>query len=134
MAALDTNVVVRLLVGDDAAQARAVEKLVAAEPCTVAPSVLMECEWVLRASYALDAPTIEESLRGLLALKNIHPADPVLTQRTLDAYSAGVDFADALHAAQCPDGERFATFDKTFAMRAAKAGLRGVALLKPLKS
>ena len=70
----------------------------------------------------------------MLALKNIHPADPVLTQRTLDAYSAGLDFADALHAAQCPDGERFATFDKTLAMRAAKAGLRGVALLKPLKS
>ena len=51
MAALDTKVVVRLMVGDDAAQARAAEKLVAAEPCTVAPSVLMECEWVLRGPY-----------------------------------------------------------------------------------
>jgi predicted nucleic-acid-binding protein len=130
MAALDTNIVVRLLVGDDAAQARAAEKLVASEPCTVAPSVLMECEWVLRGAYALDAPTIDASLRGLLALNHISSADPVLTQRTLDAYSAGVDFADALHAAQCHDGERFATFDKTFARRALKAGLRGVVLLK----
>ena len=34
MAALDTNVVVRLIVGDDAKQARAAEKLVASEPCT----------------------------------------------------------------------------------------------------
>jgi predicted nucleic acid-binding protein len=85
---------------------------------------------VLRAAYALDTPTIDASLRGFLALKNISPADPVLTQRTLDAYSTGVDFADAMHAAQCPDGERFATFDKAFAKRAAKAGLRRVALLK----
>ncbi len=130
MAALDTNVVVRLLVGDDVAQARAAEKLVAAEPCTIAPSVLMECEWVLRAAYVLDAPTIDASLRGLLALENISPADPVLTQRTLDAYSTGLDFADALHAAQRTDGERFATFDKAFAKSAAKAGLRGVTLLK----
>ena len=130
MAALDTNVVVRLMVGDDAAQARAAEKLVASEPCTVATSVLMECEWVLRGAYALDAPTIDASLRGFLALKNISPADPVLTQRTMDAYSAGSDFADAMHAAQCPDGERFVTFDKAFTKRAHNAGLRGVSLLK----
>lgn len=43
MAALDTNVVVRLIVGDDTRQARLAEKLVASEPCTIAPSVLMEC-------------------------------------------------------------------------------------------
>ena len=55
MAALDTNIVIRLIVGDDPKQARAAEKLVASEPCTVAPSVLMECEWVLRGSYRLDA-------------------------------------------------------------------------------
>ena len=54
----------------------------------------------------------------------------MLTQRTLDAYSAGVDFADAMHAAQCADGLRFASFDKAFAKRALKAGLRGVTLLK----
>ncbi len=130
MAALDTNVVMRLMVGDDAAQARAAEKLVASEPCTVFPTVLMECEWVLRGCYALDAPTINACLRSFLALEHISAADPVLTQRALDAYSAGLDFADALHAAQCPDGERFFTFDKVFARRAPKAGLRGVGLLK----
>lgn len=130
MAALDTNVVVRLMVGDDAAQARAAEKLVASEPCIVCPSVLMECEWVLRGCYGLDAPTIDVCLRSFLALEHISAADPVLTQRALDVYSAGLDFADAIHAAQCPDGERFFTFDKTFARRAPKAGLRGVTLLK----
>jgi predicted nucleic acid-binding protein len=130
MAALDTNVVIRLMVGDEARQARAAERLVATEPCTVSMSVLMECEWVLRACYALQSPEIEASLRDLLTLENISAADSVLAQRVLDAYAKGLDFADALHAAQCPDGERFVTFDKLLARGASKAGLRGVTLLK----
>ena len=130
MAALDTNVVIRLLVGDDAAQARAAEDLVTAEPCTVSMSVLMECEWVLRACYALQAPTIEASLRDFLNLEHLTAADIVLAQRVLDAYAKGLDFADALHALQCIEGQRFATFDKNFVQRAGKAGLRGVTLLK----
>lgn len=130
MAALDTNVVVRLMVGDDAAQARIAEKLLAAEPCSVSTSVLMECEWVLRGAYGLDASMIEASFRDFLALHHMSSTDPVLTQRTLDAYAAGLDFADALHAVQCADAERLVTFDKIFVKRAAKAGLRAVSLLK----
>lgn len=129
MAALDTNVVVRLIVGDDRKQAREVEKLVESEPCTVAASVLMECEWVLRGSYGLDAGIIASSLRGLLGLHHIDPLDPVLTQRALQGYEAGLDFADALHAAQRREGERFATFDRKLAKRALKAGVTAVLLL-----
>ena len=130
MAALDTNVVVRLIIGDDAAQARVAEALVASEPCTVAPSVLMECVWVLRASYRLDATLIASCVRDLLALENIDALDPVLTQQALRGYEAGLDFADALHAAQRRDGDRFATFDRQLARRAPKAGVLAVALLK----
>lgn len=129
MAALDTNVVVRLIVGDHAAQARAAEALVASEPCTVAPSVLMECEWVLRACYTLDAKLIGQSFRDLLALQNIDPLEPLLTQKALDGYQAGLDFADALHAAQRREGASFATFDKPLVRRAPKAGLNGVVLV-----
>ncbi|HYN58740.1 MAG TPA: type II toxin-antitoxin system VapC family toxin [Rubrivivax sp.] len=129
MAALDTNVVLRLIVGDDAKQARAAEKLVAAERCSVAPSVLMECEWVLRAVYRLDPAVIAASFRDLLALQHIDALDPVLTQQALRGYRAGLDFADALHAAQRRDGERFATFDRQLARRAPKAGVLAVALL-----
>ncbi len=130
MTALDTNVVIRLLVGDDVAQSLAAEQLVSNEPCTVSMSVLMECEWVLRACYALQAGAIEASFRDFLNLENISAAQPVLAQRVLDAYASGLDFADALHAAQCLDGQRLMTFDKNFAKNARKAGLRGVSLLK----
>jgi predicted nucleic acid-binding protein len=131
MAALDTNVVVRLIVGDEPKQARAAEKLVAAESCTIATSVLMECEWVLRGSYKLDAALIAASLRDLLALQNIDALDPVLTQQALQGYESGLDFADALHAAQRRDGDRFVTFDRQLARRAPKAGVLAVSLLKP---
>jgi predicted nucleic-acid-binding protein len=130
MAALDTNVVVRLIVGDDARQARAAEKLVASEPCTIAPSVLMECEWVLRGCYKLEVGVIAKCFHDLLALQHIDALDPVLTQRALQGYTAGLDFADALHAAQRQDGDRFVTFDKALASRAPKAGVLAVELLK----
>ena len=130
MAALDTNVVVRLIVGDDPRQADAAQALVESEPCTIAPSVLMECEWVLRAAYRLDAPLILESMRDLLALRNIDASDPVLTQQALQGYEAGLDFADALHTAQRREGESFATFDKLLAKRAPQAGVKAVLLLK----
>ena len=68
MAALDTNVVIRLLIGDEPRQAHAAEALVAREPCTVSCAVLMESEWVLRGAYSLGADTIAYLLTGLLAL------------------------------------------------------------------
>ena len=52
MAALDTNVVVRLLVGDDAKQARAAEN-VASRPHR-GPVGADGMQWVLRAVYRLD--------------------------------------------------------------------------------
>ena len=66
MTSLDTNVVVRLIVGDDLPQVRLAERLVASRLCHVVTSVLMESEWVLRASYGLDARTIAASFRDLL--------------------------------------------------------------------
>ena len=127
MAALDTNVVVRLVVGDDPKQARAAQRLDAAQRCTVAPSVLMECEWVLRGAYGIGADVIGASFRDLLALHNIDALDPLLTQQVLQAYEAGLDFADALHALQRREGERFATFDRR--LRTWLAGDNAVAAL-----
>lgn len=130
MAALDTNVVVRLIVADDPQQALAAETLVMAELCTIATSVLMECEWVLRGCYRIPPDLIASSFRDLLALQNIDALDGALTHRVLQAYEQGLDFADALHAAQRREGERFVTFDRQLVRRAPKAGLAAVDLLK----
>ncbi len=129
MAALDTNVVVRLLMGDDIAQARAAEALVARESCTVSLAVLMECEWVLRAAYGLHVATIVDLLAGLLALQNLDADDPALAAEVLLAYAAGLDFAGALHALQARPHGSFATFDKTLVRRAGKWSLSHVRLV-----
>jgi predicted nucleic acid-binding protein len=90
----------------------------------------MECEWVLRGGYQLDAALIAASFRDLLALHNIDALESVLTQRALQGYEAGLDFADALHAAQRHDGDRFVTFDRQLVRRAPKAGVLAVELLR----
>ena len=126
MAALDTNVVVRLITSDDPRQTAQAKKLLQIEACSIAPSVLMESEWVLRAAYGIDAARIGALFRQLLALGPITAQAPALIERVLDAFEAGMDFADALHALQTPEGESFATFDTALVKRSERAGLRGV--------
>lgn len=128
MAALDTNVVLRLLLEDDVAQVRDAEALVAAELCTVSCSVLMECERVLRAFYGLPPETIAALLGGLLEIENIEAQEPALALAALKAFAAGMDFADALHALQAGD-QGFATFDKRLVRQASKLGMAGVGLV-----
>ena len=129
MAALDTNVAVRLMTGDDARQTAAAQALLLEEECSIAPSVLMECEWVLRAAYGMRPALIAQLMRGLLNIDAIVAQAPALTDRVLDAYEGGMDFADALHALQTPEGEKFVSFDAALVKRAAKLGLRRVVRL-----
>ena len=130
MAALDTNVVIRLIMGDDAKQARAAQQLLAAEPCKVSLSVLMESEWVLRSCYGLETGTINESFRDFLQLEHVSGYEPLLTKLVIAAHAAGIDFADAVHVMQIPDGEQFATFDRDMVRSAKRAGLACVALVR----
>jgi predicted nucleic-acid-binding protein len=48
--AIDTNVLVRLVTNDDAAQARAARDHLEGQQIYLAKSVLLEAEWVLRYS------------------------------------------------------------------------------------
>ncbi len=59
MAALDTNVLVRFLVQDDAAQGEAAARLIrngirAGTPLFVPVTVRLELEWVLRSAFGFD--------------------------------------------------------------------------------
>lgn len=61
MLGIDTNVVIRLVISDDAEQTRRARKLVEQalsddEPVLVSLLVLLESEWVLRSRYGLRAP------------------------------------------------------------------------------
>ena len=118
MIAIDTNVLVRLVVADDAVQARRARKLVEGSEVVVATTVLLECEWVLRSAYGFGRADISRAFRGFLGLPNVVPDAPAAVAAALDAYEAGLDFADALHLASVPKAKAFFTFDRRLAKAA----------------
>ena len=95
--AIDTNVVVRFLTGDDEAQSARARKLIKAGDIFVATTVLLEAEWVLRSAYGLSAERIVGALRGLAGLPGVRLEDAPLVAQALDWAERGLDFADALH-------------------------------------
>ncbi len=122
MIALDTNLIVRLLTRDDEAQAQLAAGVMAAGRLWLAKTVLLETEWVLRYTYELSRDTIGDSFWSLLGYRELVVEDEAAVIKALSWYGSGVDFADALHLASSAEAERFFTFDRMLARRAAKAG------------
>lgn len=111
MIAIDTNVLVRLLVVDDTAQSEAARALVEGNRTLILRTVLLETEWVLRSRFRLPRELIANFFAGLAETSGIEIEADATTRRAIDAYARGVDFADALHA--CAVGMPFHTFDET---------------------
>lgn len=118
MIALDTNVVVRLLVRDEPAQAAQAADLVAGNEVLLTVSVLLETEWVLRSRYRVSRDTILTALRRLIGLDQLTLDHPAAATRALDLFEGGLDLADALHLALSAAATEFATFDRKLARRA----------------
>ena len=131
MIALDTNVVVRLLVNDDAAQSRRARALLAAgHEVRIPVTVLLEAEWVLRSAYGYPAPQVMTFLRGLLGLPGVSTDNAPTVAAAISACEQGLDFADALHLALAREAERFYTFDANLRRRARRA-MPGVQVSAP---
>ena len=95
MIAVDTNVVVRLLTGDDPQQAAAAKSLFAAGPIWIAKTVLLETGWVLHSLYGFDESAIREAFTKLLGLKNVHTEDKPSMAAALALTAHGIELADA---------------------------------------
>jgi len=106
MAALDTNLLVRWLVTDDAAQTAVAERLLTEaasreERLWVPVTVLLELEWVLRSRYGFDKAAITTALDALLSTTELDFQEEAAIEQALWHFrAAGVpDFADSLHVA-----------------------------------
>ena len=105
MLGLDTNVLVRLLVADDAAQTRRARALVERavereEPVLVSLPVIIETEWVLRSRYTFDKAAILASLSGLLAARELTFEDePAIEEALYRWKDSAAGFVDCLIAA-----------------------------------
>ena len=121
MIALDTNLLVRLVVQDDPTLARAVERLLIKarrdqDPIFIADVVLCELAWVLRRRYGYQRADVVETLDTLLSIELVVVADSGIATRAVAAYRSGKgDFADYLIREQAIAAEatEVVTFDRT---------------------
>ena len=115
--ALDTNVLVRVVVDDDGQQAdRALEAISAADRLLVSTVVLCEFVWVLRSRYRLSPTEIALATRQIVRDSKVELDRPA-AEAGLAALETGGDFADGVIAyeARRDGADRLITFDRTFA-------------------
>ena len=121
MQAIDTNVVVRYLTGDDPEQAARARMVIDTGSVFVSTTVLLECEWVLRSVYGLAGPDSAAALRAFSGLPGVTVESPNLLVGALDRAENGMDFADALHLGVAAHCETMLTFDRDFIRTASGA-------------
>ncbi|MFZ4690669.1 MAG: type II toxin-antitoxin system VapC family toxin [Polymorphobacter sp.] len=116
MLAIDTNILVRLIARDDAAQVALAEALVSA-PFLLLPTVLLETEWVLRARYTLPRERIADGFAIIAGLPTATVVSARAVAHAIARWRDGGDFADHLHQALAAetDATGFATFDRKLA-------------------
>ena len=119
MIALDTNVLVRYLVGDDTGQAEAARaflmELTAEQPGFVCREVVLELSWVLGGAYRFSRDRIAAILEELATTEELRmeAADDVV--RAADGYRrGGAEFSDRMIAAAAnrSGADALYTFDR----------------------
>ena len=102
MLGIDTNVVVRLIVADDAAQTHKARRLVEQalrrdEAVLVSLLVLLESEWVLRSRYGFNRVAVLGIFRALLEARELSFEDePALEEALFRWKDSACEFSDCL--------------------------------------
>lgn len=116
MAAVDTNVLVRLLVADDAAQTRRAEAfLEKGRPLWVSTVVLVETCWVVASVYHWSKPQIVTMLRGLQDSPDFMVQASAPLRAAVELFAASrADFTEclALELARAEGHLPLGTFDR----------------------
>lgn len=121
---VDTNVLVRAVMRDDAAQARvAIKLLTDASSIAIALPCLCEFVWVLRRVYDLKPTDAVAAIRALLETDKVEVNRPAV-EAGLSILEAGGDFADGAIAYEGNwlGGETFVSFDKKAVALLAASG------------
>lgn len=122
MIAVDTNVLVRVLVDDHPAQCASARRLWRTNRIWITKTVLQEAEWVLRSAMKAPREEIRHAFRLLMADPRVSVEDRAAVERAVICFGAGMDFADALHVASRGAAERFVTFDQRLVLVAGPMG------------
>ncbi len=104
MPGLDTNVLVRWLVDDDAAQVARINKVIESakrnrESFFVSSTVVLELEWVLRSRYQFAKSAVLDAFNALLETQELEFQSENAVEWALHLFRQGsAEFADCLHA------------------------------------
>jgi predicted nucleic-acid-binding protein len=110
----DTNVLVRVLVEDDAEQSKAAAALLKrADVIAISIPALCELAWVLSRGYKTSAENIAAAIRHFINASNAVVNRPV-AEAGLALLDAGGDFADGViaHEGNWLGADTFVSFDK----------------------
>lgn len=116
MKAVDTNIIVRLIIADDDTQTRAVQALLQ-QPIWLSLTVLLETAWVLTSRFRHDRDLLVTALTNLIDLDPVVVEEYAAVRWALDRAAEGGDFADMLHVATATRAEAFVTFDRDIARK-----------------
>jgi predicted nucleic-acid-binding protein len=111
---VDTNVLLRAIIGDDPRQSQAaIEIMAQAEIIAVSLHALCELVWVLHRRYDVSRTHIAAAIRKLLNTQKVVLNRPAV-EAGLSALDADGDFADGVIAfeGQWLGGKTFVSFDK----------------------
>lgn len=118
-AIIDTNIIVRFLVGDHAEHLQITTRLFEAvargeRQIIILDTVLMETLFVMVKFYKLDKAEVVADLKALLALSGVVNSDKMVQFEALDLHvHKNIDFVDALICAKCSlQGHEKISFDQ----------------------
>ena len=111
---VDTNVLLRTVLRDDAKQADAAEALLTRATALAIPiPVFCELSWVLRRSYQQTASQVADTIQAICAIETVVTDRPAV-DAGIKVLRSGGDFADGAIARQGESlgGTVLATFDR----------------------
>jgi predicted nucleic-acid-binding protein len=129
MISVDTNVIVRLLTGDNQPQFQRAKSLFEKESIFITTTVILETECVLRYTYHFEPLKIADAFQSLFGLSNVQIEEPLIIADAIEWHKKDLDFVDALHLAKSQTFQSFATFDKKLIKKALK--LTNTPVLEP---
>jgi predicted nucleic-acid-binding protein len=106
---VDTNVLARLILADDAVQTPIAEELVR-KGVRVSLTVLLELGWLLGSRAAKSRAEVNLALLKLLENEAIHVEDDAQVRAALELFGQGADLADVIHLVAARGSEAFVTF------------------------
>ena len=122
MIALDTNILLRFVLDDNAVLSPAARRIVERNDCWLSLLAVGELGYVLTSVYRCRIDEVASYCRILMDLPTVTIEHERRFAQALDGVEAGIDWYDAMLWASAPAGVAVFTFDNAFSKRASAIG------------